>query len=113
MFNQLRFERDDFRKYVVRFHKAMIEKNNVIYVLYKSKLMIEQTNNIARNYQKRITKLQRKINIMKLQSLKKDSKNDYSDESLKSRLNLIQIIKKDKFIKQSDFSIFINNKESL
>ena len=55
---------------------------------------------------------------MKLKSLKKDSKNDYSDESPKSRPNLIrsdliQIIKKDKFIKQSNFSIFINDKELL
>ena len=36
---------------------------------------------------------------MKLQSLKKDLKNDYSDDTLRSRLDLIQIIKKDKFIK--------------
>ena len=57
MLNQLRFERNDFRKYVVRFHNAMIEKNDIIYVLHKSKLMIEQTNDIARNYQKRVTKL--------------------------------------------------------
>ena len=57
MLNQLRFERNDFRKYVVRFHKIIIEKNNVIYVLYEIKLMIEQTNNIARNYQKKIIKL--------------------------------------------------------
>ena len=47
MFNQLRFERNNFRKYVVRFHKVMIEKNNVINVLYESKLMIKQTNNVA------------------------------------------------------------------
>ena len=58
MLNQLRFERNDFRKFVVRFHKVMTEKNNVINVLYESKLMIEQTNNVARNYQKEITKLQ-------------------------------------------------------
>ena len=57
MLNQLRFERNDFRKYVVRFHNAMTKKNNVIYVLYESKLMIEQANDIARNYQKRVTKL--------------------------------------------------------
>ena len=36
---------------------------------------------------------------MKLQSLKKDLKNDHFDESFKSRSNLVQIIKKDKFIK--------------
>ena len=59
-------------------------------VLYESKLIIEQTNNVARDYQKRVTKLQRKINIMKLQSLTKDLKNenDYA-QSLKSRINLI------------------------
>ena len=51
--------------------------------------MIEQTNDIVRNYQKKITKLQRKINIIKLKSLKKDSKDDHFDESFKSRLNLI------------------------
>ena len=50
---------------------------------------------------------------MKLKSLKKDSKNDHFDESFKSRLDLIQIIKKNKFIKQFDFSIFINNKKLL
>ena len=57
MLNQLRFERDDFRKYVVRFHNAVNEKNNVINVLYKSKLIIEQTNNVTHNYQKRVIKL--------------------------------------------------------
>ena len=41
MLNQLRFEPNDFRKYIVRFHKVIIEKNNVINVLYKSKLIIE------------------------------------------------------------------------
>ena len=50
---------------------------------------------------------------MKLKSLKKDLKNDYFDELSKSRLDLIQIIKKNKFTKQSDSSIFINNKELL
>ena len=50
MLNQLRFERNDFRKYVVRFHNAITEKNNVIYILYKSKLIIKQANNIARDY---------------------------------------------------------------
>ena len=57
MLNQLRSERNDFREYVVRFHKVMIKKDDVIYVLYESKLMIEQANNIARDYQKKITKL--------------------------------------------------------
>ena len=41
MLNQLRFERNDFRKYVIRFHNVITKKNDVIYVLYKSKLMIE------------------------------------------------------------------------
>ena len=50
MLNQFRFERDDFRKYVIRFYNVMIKKNDVIYVLYKSELMIEQANDIARNY---------------------------------------------------------------
>ena len=54
---------------------------------------------------------------MKLQSLTKDLKNegDYA-QSPKSRINLIQnhsIIKKNKSIKQSNFSIFIDDKESL
>ena len=88
MLNQFRSERNDFRKYVIRFHNAMTKKNNVIYVLHKSKLMIEQTNNIVRNYQKKVTKLQRKINIIELQSLKKDLKNDHSDELSRSRLDL-------------------------
>ena len=52
--------------------------------------MTEQANNVVYNYQKKITKLQRKINIIKLQSLTKDSKNegDYV-QSFKSRINLI------------------------
>ena len=50
---------------------------------------------------------------MKLKSLKKDSKNNYFDKSFKSRSNLTQIIKKDKFIKQFNLSIFINDKKSL
>ena len=50
MLNQLRFERNDFREYVVRFYNAVNEKNNIMNVLYESKLMIEQTNNVAHNY---------------------------------------------------------------
>ena len=54
---------------------------------------------------------------MKLQSLTKDLKNKNDHAQLpKSRINLIQnhsIIKKNKFTKQSDFPIFINNKKSL
>ena len=57
MLNQLRFEQNDFRKYVVRFYNAVNEKNNVMNILYESKLMIEQANNVARDYQKRVTKL--------------------------------------------------------
>ena len=54
---------------------------------------------------------------MKLQSLTEvlKNENDYVQLS-KSRINLIQnhsIIKKNKFTKQFNFSIFINNKESL
>ena len=49
MFNQFRFERDDFRKFVVYYHNVIIEKNNVINVLYESKLIIEKTNNVAYN----------------------------------------------------------------
>ena len=41
MLNQLRFKRNDFRKFVVRFYNAAIEKNNVINVLYESKLIIK------------------------------------------------------------------------
>ena len=41
MFNQFRFERNDFREYVIRFYKVIIEKDNVMNVLYESKLMIE------------------------------------------------------------------------
>ena len=47
MLNQLRFEQNDFRKYVVRFHNAITKKNNVIYILYESKLMIKQANDIV------------------------------------------------------------------
>ena len=90
MLNQLRFERNDFRKYVIRFHKIIIEKNNNMHILHEAELMIKQINNIARNYQKKIIKLQRKINIIKLKSLKKDSKNDHSNNSfeISIRFNL-------------------------
>ena len=55
---------------------------------------------------------------MKLKSLKKDLKDDYSDKSFRfrpdlTRSNLVQIIKKDKFIKQSNSPIFIDNKKLL
>ena len=50
MLNQLRFKQNKFREFVVRFHKAIIEKNNVINVLYESKLIIKQANNIVYNY---------------------------------------------------------------
>ena len=50
---------------------------------------------------------------MKLQSLKKDLKNNHFNELFKSRLDLTQIIKKNKFTKQFNLSIFINDKESL
>ena len=50
---------------------------------------------------------------MKLKSLKKDSKNDCFDDSPRSRLDLIQILKKNKFTKQSNLLIFINNKKLL
>ena len=50
MLNQLRFKQNDFREFVVRFHNADIEKNNVINALHESKLIIKQTNNVAYNY---------------------------------------------------------------
>ena len=50
MFNQLRFERDDFRKYVIRFYNVVNEKNNVINILYESKLITEQVNNVVYDY---------------------------------------------------------------
>ena len=50
---------------------------------------------------------------MKLQSLKKDSKNNHLDDTPKSRSDLVQIIKKNKFIKQFNLSIFIDNKKPL
>ena len=44
MFNQLRFERDDFREMIIKYQLIVIEKDNVINVLYKVKLMTEQAN---------------------------------------------------------------------
>ena len=41
MLNQLRLKRNDFRKFVICFHNVVIEKNNVINILHKSKLMIK------------------------------------------------------------------------
>ena len=45
MFNQLRFKRNDFRKFVVRYHKIIIDKNDIKNVLYNFKLIIKQANN--------------------------------------------------------------------
>ena len=50
MLNQLRSEQNNFRKFVVCFHKVIIDENDVINVLYKVKLIIEQVNNIAHKY---------------------------------------------------------------
>ena len=41
MLNQLRFEQNSFREFIVRFHKVITDKNDVINVLHESKLMIE------------------------------------------------------------------------
>ena len=51
MLNQLRFKRNNFREFVVRFHKVIIDKNNITNILHKTELMIEQANNIAYKYQ--------------------------------------------------------------
>ena len=41
MFNQLRSERDNFRKFVIRFHKVIIDKDDIINVLHEIELIIE------------------------------------------------------------------------
>ena len=75
MFNQLRFERNDFREIIIRYHSIVIEKKNVINILNKTEQMIEQANKIIHNYQKQIIIFQRKINQLKFQTLKNDHKN--------------------------------------
>ena len=40
MLNQLRFKRDDFREFLFHFHKAIIDKNEIIKFLYKFKFII-------------------------------------------------------------------------
>ena len=34
MLNQLRFERNEFREYLIRFYKAIIDKDDIINFLY-------------------------------------------------------------------------------
>ena len=34
MLNQLRFKRNDSREFLIRFHKVIIDKNNIINFLY-------------------------------------------------------------------------------
>ena len=41
MLNQLRFERDDFREFLFRFYKIIIDKNEIIKSLYKFKFIIQ------------------------------------------------------------------------
>ena len=41
MFNQLRFERNDFRKIIIYYHLIMIEKKNVINILNNIEQMIK------------------------------------------------------------------------
>ena len=41
MLNQLHFKRDDFQDVIIRYYSIMIERNNVINVLYEIKKMIE------------------------------------------------------------------------
>ena len=50
MLNQFRFERNDFRKIIIRYHSIMIEKENVINVLNEIEQIIEQINEIIHNY---------------------------------------------------------------
>ena len=52
MLNQLRFKRDDFRKIIIHYHLIIIKKKDIINVLNKVKQMIEQVNEIIRDYQK-------------------------------------------------------------
>ena len=50
MLNQLRFKRDDFREFIIHYHKTIIEKNDIINALYNIALIVKQTNNIVYNY---------------------------------------------------------------
>ena len=49
MLNQLRFKRNDFREFLSRFYKTIIDKNEIIKSLYKFKLITQQSNNIVYN----------------------------------------------------------------
>ena len=40
MLNQLRFKRDDFREFLSRFYKVIIDKNEIIKSLYEFEFMI-------------------------------------------------------------------------
>ena len=50
MLNQLRFERDDFREIIIRYHLIVIEKKNIMNALNETEQMIKQTNEMIRDY---------------------------------------------------------------
>ena len=49
MLNQFRFKRTDFREFLFRFYKIIIDKNEIIKSLYKFKFITQQSNNIVYN----------------------------------------------------------------
>ena len=49
MLNQFHFERNNFREFLFRFYKIIIDKNEIMKFLYKFKFIIQQLNNIARD----------------------------------------------------------------
>ena len=115
MFNQLRFEQNNFRKIIIRYHSVVIEKKDVINVLNEVEQMIEQANEMIRDYQKQIIIFQRKINQLKFQALKNDHKDQQNqkDEYSYQEPTLRFVTKKDKSIKVPDFFVFINGVDPL
>ncbi|KAF6240114.1 hypothetical protein HO173_001724 [Letharia columbiana] len=70
MLNEIRQERDNFREVTTRYHAVVIEKDLAMNDLYQAHRMTEEANQLARDFQKDMTSLQRKVNGLEIQSMK-------------------------------------------
>ncbi|KAF6227515.1 hypothetical protein HO173_012255 [Letharia columbiana] len=101
MLNEIRQERDDFREVATRYHTAVMEKDLAMNDLFQAHRMTEEANQLARDFQKDMTSLQRKVNNLDLQSMK-DSRLPSIEEERTPRRS------KEKSVKVPDPPLFID-----
>ncbi|KAF6224585.1 hypothetical protein HO173_012997 [Letharia columbiana] len=70
MLNEIRQERDNFREVTTRYHAVVIEKDLAMNDLYQAHRITEEANQLARDFQKDMTSIQRKVNSLEIQSMK-------------------------------------------